>query len=34
VVLTGGDAALLSEEAAVNLSDGVDAEVLVFDLSV
>jgi quercetin 2,3-dioxygenase len=32
-VLKGGDAALLSEEAAVNLSDGVDAEVLVFDLS-
>lgn len=31
--LKTGDAALLAEEAAVTLSDGLDAEVLVFDLS-
>jgi redox-sensitive bicupin YhaK (pirin superfamily) len=31
--LTGGDAVLIADEAQLNLSDGRDAEVLVFDLS-
>ncbi|MDD2926159.1 pirin family protein [Rhodoferax sp.] len=33
VTLKTGDAALLADEASVTLFDGVDAEVLVFDLS-
>ena len=31
--LTGGDAALIEHESAVRLTDGRDAEVLVFDLA-
>ena len=33
LALTTGDAALVSEESALHLSDAADAEVLVFDLS-
>ncbi|MDC8787177.1 pirin family protein [Roseateles koreensis] len=32
-VLSGGDAAQITQDAAVDLSQGVDAEVLVFDLA-
>ncbi len=32
-MLRGGDAALLSQEARLKLTDGADAEVIVFDLS-